>query len=355
MNELRQILSDTVERLFTDTVTKNLKEEAERLVFPQDLWNMIEENGLLHVLVPEEFGGAGAQFGDAEVIARAAGRHAVPLPVVETILGNWLCAQAGLEIPGGVTSVAPVRPDENLQIQDGKVSGTASRVPWGRNADQVVVVTADGQVALVAAGDFSLEENQNLASEPRDTLSFADSPAAATGTLAQGNAASVFALGAMMRSSQMAGALEWILETSVQYANDRIQFGRPIGKFQAVQQNLAVLAGHTAASGAAAIGAFQAADEANSGNSDSALDATFEIAAAKTRISEAAGVGTSFSHQVHGAIGFTYEHDLHFRTRRLWSWRDEFGSDTYWADWIGDLILQQDADNLWPWLTTRPT
>jgi acyl-CoA dehydrogenase len=351
MNELRQIMADTVEKLFSDQVTKNLREQAEAENFPSELLDAIAENGLLHVLVPESMGGVSGQFADAEVIARAVGRHAVPLPIVEQILANYVLASAGITPPEGITVFAPVRDGETLQLKDGKISGTATRIPWGRKADHVAVVTEEG-IALVKAGDYTFEENQNVAAEPRDTLNFDNAATVETGKLPSGiTAQSVFALGAMMRSSQMAGAIEWVLEASVQYANDRVQFGRPLGKFQAIQQNMAEMAGHAAASGAAALGAFQAADLALEGQ----IDSTFEIAAAKTRISEAAGIVTSHAHQIHGAIGFTYEHDLHFRTRRLWSWRDEFGSDSHWADWIGARILEQEADDLWPWLTTRPT
>lgn len=351
MNELRQIMADTVEKLFSDQVTKNLKEQAEAAVFPEKLSQAIAENGLLHVLVPENMGGVSGQFADAEVIARAVGRHAVPLPIVEQIIANYFLAGAGITPPDGITVFAPVRENETVHLKDGVVTGTATRVPWGRKADHVAVVTEEG-IALVKAEDYSLTENQNIAAEPRDTLEFKGTKSLASGNLPSGMTVhSIFALGAMMRASQMTGAIEWILEASVQYANDRVQFGRPLGKFQAIQQNMAEMAGHAAAAGAAALGAFQAADLAEEGD----IDSTFEIAAAKTRISETAGVVTSHAHQIHGAIGFTYEHDLHFRTRRLWSWRDEFGSDSYWADWIGGHILELEADDLWPWLTTRPT
>ncbi|MCC3305305.1 acyl-CoA dehydrogenase family protein [Sneathiella sp. HT1-7] len=351
MNELRQIMADTVEKLFSDQVTKNSREQAEVAIFPDELLQAITENGLLHVLVPENMGGVSGQFADAEVIARAVGRHAVPLPIVEQILANYLLASAGITPPEGITVFAPVRDGEAIQLKDGKVTGTATRIPWGRKASHVAVITDDG-IALVKAGDYTLTENQNIAAEPRDTIDFENASPVESGELpARMTAQSAFALGAMMRSSQMAGAIEWILEASVQYANDRVQFGRALGKFQAIQQNMAEMAGHSAASGAAALGAFQAADMAL--NND--INSTFEIAAAKTRISEAAGVVTSHAHQIHGAIGFTYEHDLHFRTRRLWSWRDEFGSDSYWADWIGGHVLELEADDLWPWLTTRPT
>ena len=150
--------------------------------------------------------------------------------------------------------------------------------------------------------------------------------------------------GALARAAQMAGALESILAQSVRYATERKQFGRPIGAFQAIQHQLAILAGHTAASGMAAANACRAAERG---------DPTFEVAAAKVRVGEAAGVGASIAHQTHGAIGFTYEHSLHFSTRRLWSWRAEFGSESVWAAELGRRAAARGADQLWADLTAR--
>ncbi len=130
----------------------------------------------------------------------------------------------------------------------------------------------------------------------------------------------------------------------MKYVSERKQFGRPIGSFQVIQHQLALLAGHTAAAGIAAANAFRAADRG---------DAAFEIAVAKVRTGEAAGLGAGIAHQCHGAIGFTYEHSLHFVTRRLWSWRAEFGSESHWADAIGRRVAESGADALWSYLTTR--
>jgi acyl-CoA dehydrogenase len=148
----------------------------------------------------------------------------------------------------------------------------------------------------------------------------------------------------MARAAQMAGALEACLQQAVQYATERKQFGKPIGSFQAIQQNLAVLAGHVAASGIAAEAAFRAAERG---------EARFEIACAKIRVGEAAGIGAGIAHQTHGAIGFTYEHALHFATRRLWSWRAEFGSESAWARSLGHAVAARGADALWADLTAR--
>jgi acyl-CoA dehydrogenase len=352
MNELRTILGDVVTRLFTDLVSKDLLESAETGAWPDALWQAVEENGLTLPLVAEAKGGAGGSWGDAFVVARAAGRHAVPLPIVETIVGSWLVSGAGLDVPSGPLTVAPAHRDDTLRLARAgsgwRLSGTAARVPWGGAASHLVIVTqAEGRtmVALAAPGLGTVTRDQNVAREPRDTLAFAAVPVVAAAPAARGVPANaVWLYGALVRSAQMAGGLDYLLRQAARYATERRQFGKPIGSFQVIQQNLAVLAGHTAAAGTAAAHAFRAADRG---------DAEFEIAAAKVRVGEAAGVGASIAHQTHGAIGFTYEHALQFVTRRLWSWRAEFGGEGDWAVELGRSVAERGADALWPHLTAR--
>jgi alkylation response protein AidB-like acyl-CoA dehydrogenase len=149
---------------------------------------------------------------------------------------------------------------------------------------------------------------------------------------------------AFARSCQIAGALDAALALSVGYVNERLQFGRPLGKFQAVQQNLASFACEAAAANCAAMGAAQALDRG---------EAHFEIAAAKLRANRAVEIGTTVAHQVHGAIGFTQEYGLHPLTRRLWQWRSEFGNDAYWSRELGSKVVAAGAEAFWPDLTAR--
>jgi acyl-CoA dehydrogenase len=153
-----------------------------------------------------------------------------------------------------------------------------------------------------------------------------------------------------MRSLQMAGALEAILDMSVTYANERVAFERPIGKFQAIQHNLARLAGEVAASVAASGSAADAIANASAPAGEAII---LEVASAKIRVGEAAAEGAAIAHQVHGAIGFTREHTLHRFTRRLWAWRDDFGSESFWAVRLGTLVASKGADDLWPMLAAR--
>ena len=149
--------------------------------------------------------------------------------------------------------------------------------------------------------------------------------------------------------SLMAGAMAQALTLSIDYVNTRQQFGRPLGKFQAVQQSLAVMACEAAAvdAAAAALGARLDATGLD------AEAAGFEIAAAKLRANRAVGVVTGISHQVHGAIGFTREYDLHRVTIPLMRWRSQHGNDALWAERLGRHVAVLGERGLWETLTAR--
>ncbi|KAJ8135430.1 hypothetical protein OY671_011357 [Metschnikowia pulcherrima] len=156
-------------------------------------------------------------------------------------------------------------------------------------------------------------------------------------------------MGALARSSQIAGALESMLSISVQYSGERVAFEKKISKFQAVQHNLAKSAGETSAALAAA---SSAADAFSHGQPID--DASFlEAAAAKIRCSEAAEKGAAIAHQVHGAIGFSMEHISHRYTLRASGWRDDFGHESYWATELGKFVAARGADESWPSVASR--
>ena len=348
MSETREMLREAAERLFEKHCGAETMRRADGGEFPQALWRALTEAGYTDALVPESAGGAGLEMADALSLLFSAGRHAVPAPLAETMLAGWLLSAAGIAQPEGALTVAPVREGDSLIAKrDGanwRIDGTANRIPWARQCGMIAVLAeADGKnlVALVAAADCAIKEGHNVAGEPRDDLVFSGAKTlqAAASPVSAG---ALRALGAVMRSTQIAGALQVALEISVQYACERVQFGRPIGRFQAIQQNLAVLAGQAAAATAAA----EAAIEAAAHNLDS-----LAVAAAKIRAGEAAGIGAAIAHQVHGAIGFTQEHRLHYSTRRLWSWRDEFGNEAYWARKLGGEIAAAGSDRLWQSIT----
>lgn len=157
------------------------------------------------------------------------------------------------------------------------------------------------------------------------------------------------ALRAAATVSLMAGAMGQALDLSIEHVNTRQQFGRPLGKFQAVQQSLAVMACEVRAVDAAAAAMAKRLDVARF----DADGAGFEIAAAKLRANRAVGVVTAVAHQVHGAIGFTREYDLNRVTIPLMRWRGEHGNDAYWARYLGAQVAGFGGRGLWEVMTAR--
>ena len=349
---MRDILEDSIQRVLADHVTPELLRASEGGQWPDALWRLMEDNGFTLALVGEAAGGSGLGWSDVYPLVVAAGEHALPLPLPETMLAAWLLDQAGLDVPLGPMSVADTRATGGVRATRSatgwQLDGELPLVPWGRHAAHIVLeVALDGvthvalieRAALDDAATCAIREDLNLAREPRDTFLLTGAPALAVAPLpARLGTAPIRLYGAMLRSAQMAGAMERLVRQSIQYAGDRVQFGKPIGKFQAIQQQLAVLGCESAATAAGAAFAFEQA-----GSADAGLVAEFAIAAAKVRASEGAGQAASIAHATHGAIGFTYEHTLHFATRRLWSWRSEFGHHGWWSARIGAAVCRSDA------------
>ena len=347
------LLRETAERLFRAHCEASVLRAANDGTWPAALWDATQDAGLPLALLPEEAGGYGVPVADALSLLRVAGEHAAPIPLAETMIAGWLLAQAGIAVPSGPLTVAPVVAGESLTLtRDGdawRVSGVASRIPWGRDAVAAAVLVTyqnESWVALVPRDAWSIEPEANVAHEPRDTLRF--DGAASAAVRANVTAAELRGIGAAARAQQMAGGLIRLTAMTTQYAQDRTQFGRPIGKFQAIQQNLAILAGQTAAACAAA----DLAAEGVAGRTEQSGMRMPLIAAGKARAGEAAGIGAGIAHQVHGAIGFTLEHALNFVTRRLWSWRDEFGNESEWNRLLGRHMAVAGADSAWIEITS---
>lgn len=336
MNELR----DLAESVFAGGASSDTG-------FDASLWKTLEAAGLARLTLPEEAGGSEGTLVDAAAVLHAAGSHAARVPLVETdLLAGRLLHEHGLAVPAG--PLTAVRGElEVREASDGwRVTGTVTRVPWARAAAGIAVLTPT-HVVLLAPDQVVIVDGANLAEEPRDTISV---DATVPGVAPAGpDTAEEFRLrGALGRALLLAGAAAGALAGSVRYAGERVQFGRPIGKFQAVQQQLALAAAEVAAAEAAAEAAARAV------TADGVLASRFPIAAAKARTSEAAGAVARIAHQVHGAIGFTREYDLRLTTTRLWAWRDEDGSDAEWNTEVGAAVLAAGPDALWPLVTGTP-
>lgn len=366
--EQSRLLGDTLARLFRDQgKTQGALSEG----WNDALWQQLARMELPLLLVPEEQGGAGGTLEDALAVAVALGAFAVALPLGEAMLAHCVAARCGLALPQAAAPVALATTATGM-LEAGagdappRFTGTLHGVPWGRKLQQVLAVIEEAgrwQLVALPAAAGSCRPAANPAGEPRDRLQF-DRVAAQVvpcpAPLAQG----LVYLGALWRVGQMAGAMQTLLQRTVDHARDRVQFGKPIGSFQAVQQQLALFGAEVAAVGCAAQAAFRSAARGTCGSAATATsgsaahssaggDAHFEIAAAKLRANLAVETATAVAHQVHGAIGFTREHDLHHFTRRLLAWRSEFGSDRHWSEALGQAVIARGVDTFWADLTSR--
>ena len=334
--ETRDMLLETAERFFTERCGRDVVNAVEKGIWPADLWSEIEEMGLPLIAVPEDKGGAGGTLADMLALLRVAGAHAVPVPLAETALANLLIAAADGEPRTGPVALAL----GNLTLTGSRVRGKVERVPFAAVADRFVVVAGNG-VAVVPSGNAMVDATPSHAGEPYGTVRF-DHAVAEYSAASPVNAERALELAAVTRAMQMAGAADKVLATVVEYCKQRVQFGRPISTFQAIQQMLAELASYVAATIASAEAAARDADEGGLADGGS-----FSIAAAKSQASEFAQRINAIAHQSMGAMGFTHEHILHHYTRRLWVWRRDFGSETLWGGKIGAAYAKAGPDALW--------
>ena len=315
---------------------------------PGAVWTALAETGLTSVGIAETHGGSGGTQTDAAAVVREAARWPTSVPLAETaMLGDWLLSRAGLPLPSGPVTIAigagAFHMKRNRVGNGWLLSGKADRVPFGGTSRVALLAFEDTRplVVSVPAGSGSVTHAINLAGEARPTVAFnecaiqtedvADAPPGV-------DLESVRRQGALVRSVQMVGALEKTLQLAVTHARDRVQFGRPIGRFQAIQHYLAEVASEVAAANSAV---SWAVIDVRAQESDS-------VEIAKIAAGRAAGRAATLAHQVLGAMGFTQEHELQIFTRRLWSWREEFGSETYWAARIGRNALLRGGEGLWP-------
>ncbi|MEQ8495622.1 MAG: acyl-CoA dehydrogenase family protein [Gammaproteobacteria bacterium] len=349
MNETRQMLEDSVERLFGDRLDWDAQTKIEESGFPRALWDEVVDQGIHKVLASEDAGGLGGGWGDAYPVLRACGKHAVPLPVAEAMLAEYLAREAGCTLPDGVPGLLPAVLDAD-DLDGDRLRLAGMRTPWGREAAYLLGVADGGdgaELVIADTADLDVAAEDNIGRDPRDALR-GDARVVARHALSL-PADCVRWLGALVRSAQIAGGGVTCLDLAVQYAGEREQFGRPLAAFQAIQHYLADLAGVVASVDSITMAACEAYDVR--GMSGAARNARFEIAAAKCRASEAVEKLTRLSHQVHGAIGFTYEYGLHFTTRRLWAWRAEFGGAGEWGEYLGRLACEAGGDGIWPLMT----
>jgi acyl-CoA dehydrogenase len=350
LDDLRALTRAIFEKHTADTLTV----QATAIPFDAVLWQTLAASGLTLLTTPESAGGSGAGIAEAAVVLTVGAEHAAPVPVAETdLLAAWLLILADLAVPSGpLTSAAG-----EVSVSDGPsggvvVSATLARVPWARAAEAVVVLGSTGGrdvVFAVPVDRCSIVAGHNLAHEPRDCVRFEiELPAGRVVPVDRSVRREWTLRGALARAAQTCGALERILTLTVDHASSRIQFGRPIGRFQAVQHLVAAAVGEVATARAALDVAVRTVVERGFADPDAEL----AVAVAKVHAARAAGVSSRAAHQVHGAIGFTLDHQLRHFTLRALAWRNEFGDQRSWEYRIGRIALTAGAEGIWKLVTS---
>uniref|UniRef100_UPI003899FA94 acyl-CoA dehydrogenase family protein n=1 Tax=Mycobacterium sp. HUMS_1102779 TaxID=3383487 RepID=UPI003899FA94 len=317
---------------FSKSFTPEVIADVERDGPSPQLWRSVDELGLPLVGIDEDSGGSGGSLLDLLAVMEGAGRYAVPLPLAETSLAAWLLARAGAEVPAGPLAVVP-DPGE-LALAGGRLTGTAAHVPWVRGATRIVAVVPDEsarvQVVLINPEHLDVTAGADLAGMPRDTIRALD--VAVDCYPAEMGVDDVLLRGALLRAAQTAGAITAVFELTKTYVGQRVQFGKPIGMFQAVQAHIVELA---QASALTALSVDRAGAAALRG------PASFEIVATKSLANRHAGLVTRAAHQAHGAIGMTQEYSLQLFSRRLHTWRGDFGDETTLNLRLGEAITER--------------
>lgn len=330
------MLAEMIERLLDRHLDDQAQSRARSGEWLDAVWAEVEQMGLPLALLSEEQGGFGLEPAETGEVLRLLGRHAVPLPVAETMAANRLLAAAGLPL---VTGPAGLARADDCTFADGRLSGTVDRVPWGEHLHYLALAVGETLYRVPRAGWQVAEAGFAVNFTPRPDLQidWIVDPAASAHLPHCPRAE-----GATVRAYQIAGALETALGMTLDHTATRVQFGKPLSKFQAVQHELAKLAGELACATAAADLAGEALARGD----------MMGVAAGTLRAREAAGAGAAIATQMHGAIGFTREHRLHLYTTALWTWRDEFGGQVMWAKRLGQAALDSGPHGYWPMVTT---
>lgn len=350
MTDERTMFRDAVRKVLTDFSS------APRDNFqgwPTPLWSALEVMGVTGIGTPEALGGSGGSVIDSATAVFEVGRMASAVPLAETsMLSGWLNELVGWRWTGGAETAALAYAPElecRLEGHSLSISGRVGKVPWARVASRILLYVprqGDSYLVSLVPRDYSVASSENLAGEPRDAILIDRMKLGADQWSISPITSEDFELrGALARSVLMAGAVSSVIDATTAYSFEREQFGRPIARFQAVQNLLARMTEE----GVAAVTSARAAVDAvgTEYSTIAALSATIRVRKSATRVARMA-------HQVHGAIGITMEFPLHYWTSRLWSWRNEYGSQFVWSERLAAHVRDGGgADELWPMLTQQ--
>jgi alkylation response protein AidB-like acyl-CoA dehydrogenase len=297
------------------------------------LWKQLAELGLTGMTVPEEYGGLGMTELDFVLLAQECGYVALPEPLVHTVMvavpmlkeiGGDLAAQWLPKVATGDARVM-VGLEQNLLVEDAHV------------ADLLLLQRGD---ALIAATSDQVTLQHNESVDPSRKLFSVEVGQGVTAVASAADASALFAdalnRGALGSAAQALGLAQRMIDLSVQYTSERQQFGKPIGSFQAVKHHMANVAVRLEYA------------KAPTHRAAYAVAMTQEIAShavshAKLVACEAANLAAKNSHQVHGAMGYTWEMDLHIFMKKAWALANTWGDAGFHKSRVGERIFADGA------------
>jgi alkylation response protein AidB-like acyl-CoA dehydrogenase len=313
------MFTEAIEDILKDTCTPDVVRSIEHGGSAAPLWDALAAAGFLELMAPEAAGGAGLALDAVFPIFASFGRYAVPVPVAQSIAARAILSPSAMTAPSGMITLS----GKCRRSDDGSIHAPMS--PFGMFADYALA-NLDGALLLLdcaQAERIPTGVRGSLCATLRWASASIPEPIAGTGD-------SVHLFSAAIHAAAIAGAMERVFGMTLEYCNDRSQFGKTIGKFQAVQHQLSIMAQHVASAGIAAELAFPASIN---------TPARLVTAIAKSRTSTAVPIVASIAHALHGAIGITEEYDLQLYTRRLHEWRMADGAETYWNRAVGEALF----------------
>jgi alkylation response protein AidB-like acyl-CoA dehydrogenase len=369
-SEEQEMLSKSARDFLANKCPKIMVREMEEdeQGYPPELWKEMAELGWLGLPFPEKYEGVGFSFLDLIVLLEEMGRACLPGPFLSTVvLGGLPILEWGgeeqkqyflpkickgeailtlaLTEPSARYDAASIRTSATPEGDDYLISGAKLFVPDAHIADWIICVTRTAETAdpeegitlflvdaqspgintvllSTIAGDKQCELTLEKVRVPRGNI---------LGQLGQGweMVKRIIEWAALAKSAEMVGGNQQVMEMTLNYAKERIQFDRPIGSFQAIQHYLADMSIDV---DSARVSLYKAAWKLSEG-----LPCTKEISVAKGWISDAYRRVATQAHQIHGAIGFTKEHDLELYFRRAKAGEVFFGD----ADFHREVVAQQ--------------
>jgi alkylation response protein AidB-like acyl-CoA dehydrogenase len=369
LSEEQEMLKKMARDFFTHELPKTLVKEMakDERGYPPELWRKMAELGWTGLMFPEEYGGSGGSLLDLAVLLEEMGRACLPGPFFSTVvLGGLTLLEAGSEeqkqellpkIADGSLLVtlaltepsARYTPDavHTRAVKRGEeyvISGTKLFVPDAHVADYLICVARTGRgkkpeagitlflvdarspgisctLLKTIAGDKQCEVVLDKVVVPERNI---------LGRVGQGwkHIERVLQQATAVKCAEMLGGAQQVLEMTVAYAKERVQFGRPIGSFQAIQHHCANMA--TDVDGCRFI-TYLACWKLSEG-----MPAAKEVSMAKAWVSDAFRRVTALGHQVHGGVGFIEDHDMPLYFKRAKAWELMFGD----ADFHRELVAQ---------------